>query len=90
MATAYESEVELRDVATGARVGLLDAHTDNARAVAFSPDGATVVTGAADGTLRLWNPRNSHLRATLPPPRCEPRHQPGHPCPAPLRPARNP
>ena len=68
VATAYASEVELRDVATGARVGVLDAHTDNARAVAFSPDGTTVVTGAADGTLRLWDPRNAHLRATLPPP----------------------
>jgi WD40 repeat protein len=66
--TAYASEVELRDVATGARVGLLDAHTDNARAVAFSPDAATVVTGAADGTIRLWDPRTSHLRATLLPP----------------------
>jgi WD40 repeat protein len=68
VATAYASEVDLRDVATGARVGLLDAHTDNARAVAFSPDGATVITGAADGTLRLWDPGNAHLRATLPPP----------------------
>jgi WD40 repeat protein len=68
VATAYASEFELRDVATGARVGLLEAHTDNARAVAFSPDGKTVITGAADGTLRLWDPRNSRLRATLPPP----------------------
>lgn len=68
VATSYASEVELRDVATGARVGILDAHTDNARAVAFSPDGSTVVTGAADGTLRLWDPRHSRLRATLPPP----------------------
>ena len=25
------------------------------RAVAFSPDGATVVTGGADGNIRLWN-----------------------------------
>ena len=68
VATAYASEVELRDVATGARVGVLDAHTDNARAVAFSPDGATIVTGAADGTIRLWDPRTAQLRATLPPP----------------------
>jgi WD40 repeat protein len=64
-ATSYASEVELRDVATGARVGVLDAHTDDARAVAFSPDGATVVTGAADGTLRLWDPHTARLRATL-------------------------
>jgi WD40 repeat protein len=68
VATSYASEIELRDVATGAKVGVLDAHTDNARAVAYSPDGATVFTGAADGTIRLWDPRSSRLRATLPPP----------------------
>ena len=39
------------------------------RARSPSPrDGATVITGAADGTLRLWDPRNPHLRAPLPPP----------------------
>jgi WD40 repeat protein len=68
VATSYASEVELRDVATGARVGILDAHTDNARTVAFSPDGSTVLTGAADGTIRLWDPRTARLRATLQPP----------------------
>jgi WD40 repeat protein len=42
--------------------------TPTTRAVAFSPDGATVFTGAADRTIRLWDPRTSRLRATLPPP----------------------
>src|SRR6185437_9282158 len=27
-------------------------------AVAFSPDGRTIATGAADGKVRLWNPEN--------------------------------
>jgi WD40 repeat protein len=72
VATCYAREVELRDVATGAKVGVLDAHTDNARAVAFSPDGGTVITGAADGTIRLWDPRTSRLRATISAPPLKP------------------
>jgi WD40 repeat protein len=65
--TSYAREVEVRDVETGALLGLLVGHTDNARAVAFTPDGATIVTGAADGTLRLWEAATSRLRATLVP-----------------------
>jgi WD40 repeat protein len=65
--TSYAYEVEVRDVETGALLGLLGGHTDNARAVAFTPDGATIVTGAADGTLRLWESATSRLRATLAP-----------------------
>lgn len=63
--TSYAREVEVRDVETGALLGVLVGHTDSARAVAFTPDGATIVTGAADGTLRLWEAATSRLRATL-------------------------
>jgi WD40 repeat protein len=33
----------------------LTGHTDVLNAVAFAPDGRTLVTGAADSTARLWD-----------------------------------
>jgi WD40 repeat protein len=43
------------DVTTGAARGVLIGHTDRVYAVAISQDGATVVSAAADETVRLWN-----------------------------------
>jgi hypothetical protein len=34
--------------------------TPDLRAVAFSPDGKTVVTGSGDGSLRFWDARDGH------------------------------
>ncbi|MHB8969346.1 MAG: WD40 repeat domain-containing protein [Pirellulaceae bacterium] len=31
------------------------AHEDSITALVFSPDGRILLSGAADGTLRLWN-----------------------------------
>ena len=53
--TSYAAEIELRDMETGALLGMLEGHTAAARAVAYTPDGSTIVTGAADGTVRLWD-----------------------------------
>ncbi|WP_406364789.1 eIF2A-related protein [Streptomyces sp. NBC_00645] len=43
----------------------LSGHTDEVYAVAFSRDGHTLVTGGADGTVRLWDPVTGKSRVTL-------------------------
>lgn len=52
--TGYSADVELRDVETGALGDVLEGHASVARAVAYTPDGSKIVTGGADGTVRLW------------------------------------
>jgi len=36
-------------------IASLTGHTDRVHAVAFSPDGRTLVSGSYDGTARLWD-----------------------------------
>ncbi|MDX3833469.1 nSTAND1 domain-containing NTPase [Streptomyces europaeiscabiei] len=43
----------------------LSGHTDEVRAVAFSPDRNTLATGSADKTVRLWDPATGKIRTTL-------------------------
>jgi WD40 repeat protein/serine/threonine protein kinase len=48
--------VRLYDVATGEQVGdTLRAHTSGARTLTFTPDGATLVTGASDDLVFSWD-----------------------------------
>jgi WD40 repeat protein len=49
--TSYDSAVEVRDVATGARLAILRGHAGSGRAVAW---GRRLVTGASDGRLIFW------------------------------------
>lgn len=46
------------DMATIAQQALLTGHQGLIRSIALSPDGATVATGADDGTLRFWDASN--------------------------------
>ena len=47
--------VELWDLETRTRTATLTGHTDRIHSVAITSDGATLASGAADGTMLLWN-----------------------------------
>lgn len=46
-------------------INTLAGHTDAVRAVAISPDGNQVISGAADKTVKLWDLRTGRLIRTL-------------------------
>ena len=62
LALSKENDVRLYDITDGKhprRLGTLPGSTEPVTSVAFSPDGATVVTTSADHTVRLWSVAHS-------------------------------
>jgi WD40 repeat protein len=56
IAFSTSDTVQLRDLVTGQQIGnSIDPGDGAIYNLAFSPDGKTLATGAADGTVRLWN-----------------------------------
>jgi WD40 repeat protein len=51
--------VQLWDVATGKEIRRFAGHRDAVTAVAFTPDGAAVVSGSADNTILVWSVRGT-------------------------------
>jgi WD40 repeat protein/tRNA A-37 threonylcarbamoyl transferase component Bud32 len=61
-----EPRAYLWDASTGRLVAPPLAHGGVVRAMAFNPSGDRAATGAADGSVRLWDPRSGKLLHTLP------------------------
>src|SRR5665213_3464293 len=58
--------VRLWDVATGRLLRTFLGHSESVNSVAFSPDGATIASGAQDDTIKLWDTTTGRLLRTLP------------------------
>jgi WD40 repeat protein len=56
----------LRDWSAGNRMQVLSGHTGSVRAVAWSPDGTMIASGADDLAVRIWNAESGELLHTLP------------------------
>ncbi|EIN12156.1 WD40 repeat-like protein [Punctularia strigosozonata HHB-11173 SS5] len=55
VAMARSEQIRIWDISTGTLVHTLQGHTGETCALAFSPDGQHMASGAVDGTLRLWD-----------------------------------
>jgi WD40 repeat protein len=63
--TDYAETVWLKSLGRSGKEMRLVGHTDDIRAVTFSPDGSQIATGAQDGTMRLWEAEDGKLLATF-------------------------
>jgi RNA polymerase sigma factor (sigma-70 family) len=57
--------IHLWNASDGKEVRTLQGHTDGILCLAYSPDGKTLVSASADGTLRLWDPDKGTERQSL-------------------------
>ncbi len=55
LATTGFETVNLWTVDIGENIATLTGHTDWVRTTTFAPDGSTLISGGADGTLRIWD-----------------------------------
>lgn len=62
---AGENSVKVWDAESGALKLTLNGHDKGVRALDFSPDGQTLVSGSYDNTARLWDMRDGALKRTL-------------------------
>ncbi len=62
---ADDKTIKLWDAATGALLRTFEGHSGWVTSVAFSPDGARVLSGSADKTIKLWDAATGALLRTF-------------------------
>ncbi|WHT16157.1 trypsin-like peptidase domain-containing protein [Crossiella sp. CA-258035] len=62
---APETRTRLLGTVTTPLRATITGHTGSVGAVAFSPDGTSLVTSSSDGTVRLWDPRTRRQQAAV-------------------------
>ena len=65
LAVASSIGIWIYDTGTLAEVKLLTGHTSYVNALAYSPDGETLISGGDDSTLRIWDTHTGELLHTL-------------------------
>jgi WD40 repeat protein len=65
----YDKTVRLWDASSGDCISTLKEHTNWVRAVAFAPDGQTLISGSQDETIKLWDVATGDCLNTLKAPR---------------------
>ena len=64
-----DNAILIRDAMNGEILKSLHGHTSGLTSLIASPDGETIASSSADGTIRLWNLKTGTCRAILEPPR---------------------
>ena len=61
----HEVYLSIYDIASGKKLHDLKGHTKTIFAVAYSPDGKTIVSGSVDGTAKIWDAQTGREERTL-------------------------
>ncbi|MGE0279037.1 MAG: type IV secretory system conjugative DNA transfer family protein [Rhizobiaceae bacterium] len=61
----FKTDIAIWDAATRKIMSRLTGHTEMVRAVAFSPDGHTLVSAANDGKIIIWDTRTAEIIRTI-------------------------
>ena len=64
-----DNAILIRDAISGEILKSLHGHASGLTSLIASPDGETIASSSADGTIRLWNLKTETCRAILEPPR---------------------
>ena len=69
LTSGADNAILIRDALTGEILKSLHGHASGLTSLIASPDGETIASSSADGTIRLWNLNTGTCRAILEPPR---------------------